>query len=217
MKPVKRKNINGFTIIELMIATAVFSVILLVTSAGVIAIGRSYYKSLTSTRVQEAARAVMDDVSRSMQFTNTNAVLKSPDEDPPNPKKAKCFGPDRYTYVINQKVEGGQHALYRDKTPSTGCVPSDYNTSGKEMLGTNMRLLQFDISPDNPFRIILKVAYGDDDLLTHYDNSGNKIDLNGDTKKDEVDAQLALCKTGIAGSNFCAVSQLETTATSRVE
>jgi prepilin-type N-terminal cleavage/methylation domain-containing protein len=224
----KKHTNKGFTIIELMIATTVFSVILLVTSAGVIAIGRAYYKSLTSTRVQGVARSVMDDISRSLQFSDTNQVfsqLTNPD-DPSDKVKVRCFGSDRYRYVINQQVSGADHGLYRDKKPSASSCDSsgDYN-SGSELLGGNMRLLQFDVLPvtNNPdtnesFRIVIKVAYGDDDLLNIYDDDSQPVGWSEPVDTgDEAVISGALCRSGIAGNNFCAVSGLVTTVTSRVK
>lgn len=217
----KKLSSKGFTIVELMIATAVFSVVLLITSAGVIAIGRSYYKSLTSTRVHETGRSVMEDVSRSLQFSKVDSIanlLQNMDGTPAT-IKVRCFGPDRYTYVINQQVTGGNHALYRDKRPSgSTCAPGGF-TNGTELLGTNMRLLQFDVSNSNPFQITIKVAYGDDDLLTIYDDDRQPVGWSNPptSVSDETVIAGALCRSGIAGSNFCAVAGLETTVTSRVE
>ncbi len=207
----KKPSKEGFTIVELMITTVVFSVVLLVASAGIIAIGRAYYKSLTSNRVHETARSVMEDVSRSLQFSTADSVNSYLTESDGSEAtiKTRCFGPDRYTYVLNQQVSGSNQALYRDKRPSqSSCSPGDF-TGGSEMLGQNMRLLRFDVSNADPFNIKIKVAYGDNDLLTTYDNGGNLLP--------SVDPAAALCKSGIAGSSFCAVSELETTLTGRVE
>lgn len=210
---IKTKN-SGFTIVELMIATAVFSFVLLVTSAGVIAIGRNYYKTLTSNRVQTTARSAMDDVSRSLQFSqadSVSAVLTNPDGTPAA-VKARCFGPDRYTYVINQPVINGNHALYRDRRPSlSSCTPGNF-TGGVELLGPNMRLLQFDVSTANPFQISIGLAYGDNDLLSTYNNHG--APLGGDVT--DAEAAGTSCKI-VAGNQFCAVSKLESSVTSRVE
>lgn len=220
----KKMSTGGFTIVELMIATAVFSFVLLVTSAGVIAIGRSYYKSLTSNRVHETARSVLDDVSRSIQFSDPSSINSQMSDPDGTGVIVRCFGQDRYRYFLNQPVNGGHHGLYRDKRPSdstcngcdaAGLAPNNINcvnpgvfSGGQELLGSNMRLLKFDVSSSNPFQMGVKVAYGDNDLLTTYDDQGHF--LGGDPS-------VALCKSGIAGSNFCAVSELETTVTGRVE
>ncbi len=216
MKDRKKLNTRGFTIVELMISTAVFSFILLITSAGVIAIGRAYYKSLTSTRVQESARSLMEDVSRSVQFSANGSVQGDDDinnDGVPVAIRVRCFGDDRYTYTIDQRVTGNNNGIYRDVMPSTGCQPSNcFNQpkagcNGRELLGENMRLLIFDLTGSPP-SLLVKIAYGDNDLLSNYNDAGVRLNEN------YADVQ---CRAGIAGSNFCAVSQLETSVTSRVE
>jgi hypothetical protein len=77
-----------------------------------------------------------------------------------------------------------------------------------------MRLLQFDVSNSDPFQVELKIAYGDNDLLTTYDDNGNPLSGAGIS---DNEARGTSCKFGIAGGNFCAAAGLETTVTSRVE
>lgn len=225
MKHTNSLNKRGFTIVELMIATAVFSFVLLVTSAGVITIGRAYYKSLTSNRVHETARSVLEDISRSVQFSDPGSINTQVTDPDGTGVIVRCFGADRYRYFINQQVTGGNHGLYRDKRPAASscngcdsagldpsglhCVHPGIFTGGQELLGNNMRLLQFEVSNSDPFHINIRVAYGDDDLLSTYDNQG--VPLTG------ADPATALCKTGVAGNSFCAVSALETAVTGRVE
>ncbi len=227
---IKTKN-SGFTIVELMISTAVFSFVLLVTSAGVIAIGKSYYKSLTSNRVHEAARSVTADISSSIQFSDPgtiNVQMTDPDN---TGVIVRCFGADRYRYFIGQQVDATHHGLYRDKRPvastcngcdSAGlavnginCVHPGVFSSGQELLGSGMRLLQFDVSNNNPFAITVKVGYGDNDLLQVTQCHGSMVGGVCQNPTNE-DIATASCQD-IKGSNFCAVSKLETAVTGRVE
>ncbi len=60
---------KGFTIIELLLATAVFSLVLVGATSALIQIGRMYYKGLTTSNTQETARRIMEDVSRNIQFS----------------------------------------------------------------------------------------------------------------------------------------------------
>lgn len=77
-----RDNQRGFTLLELMIATTIFSSILLLLTFGLINIGKSYYKGRNTARTQELARRVMDEISQSIRFgdrapspiTNYNGV-----------------------------------------------------------------------------------------------------------------------------------------------
>lgn len=61
-------NAQGFTLVELMIATALFSSILLLITFGLLSIGQNYYKGKNSARTQDVARRVIDEISQAIQF-----------------------------------------------------------------------------------------------------------------------------------------------------
>jgi prepilin-type N-terminal cleavage/methylation domain-containing protein len=207
MKRNLKENNQGFTIVELMIATIVFGFVLLVASAGIIAIGKTYYKSITTSSTQNTARTLMDEVSRSLQFAKETVNISNYRMD----NGVYCFGQDRYSFNIDE--ETGTKLRYDRMPLGTSC---SYVDTGQELLGSNMRLLDFSVSGSGEnYRVVIKVAYSaGDDLLTIYDNSGNP---NGGIPIDLPTAAGAECKTGIAGSNFCGVSRLETTVTRRVD
>ena len=114
------KSAKGFTIVELMVATSVFSAILLISLAGLIQIGRMYQKGVTSSQTQETARGVMDEITQAIQFNGGNVkepYIISPATDiPRGPEIAVtaadvsknavgyfCIGTTRYTYSIDRK------------------------------------------------------------------------------------------------------------------
>ncbi|MBI5357460.1 prepilin-type N-terminal cleavage/methylation domain-containing protein [Candidatus Saccharibacteria bacterium] len=200
------KSTGGFTIVELMIATSVFSFVLLVASTGVVAIGRLYYKGITSSKTQEAARSIIEDVSRARQFTGGNFSSGGS----PGGLQSFCFGQDRYTYQINNRVtDDTTVGIRHDVNTDVGnCDP--IASGGTELLDKNMRLLNFTVSSvgGGQFSINVRVAYGENDLLSTYDNSGVP---NGQPPSSGE------CKSGIAGSNFCAVSELATVVDKRIE
>lgn len=206
-----RKNANpeaGFTIVELMIATIVFSVILLISTYGIINIGRLYRKSLNSNQTQQAARSIIDTVAQNIKFTNGgfyDSISNSSDG-----ISYYCLGYNvRLTYVLNKQILNGNHAMILDKTDcSQSSGPKDFTSLGtgdRELLGPRMRLAKFlicyegssnadcdGISINKPdlYYVSVRVVYGDDDLLT---SSGPQ--------------QNCLTK---AGREFCAVSELST-------
>lgn len=188
----KDKN-KGFTIIELMIAATVFSTVLLILTYGILGIGRMYYKNITSSRTQEAARAVMDDLSNSIQFSGSDILIV-----PGNPMTV-CSGTDKYVILLNKPVVGSDHALWRDKTQEGVCAPSGFdNNTSRELLGENMQLVDFDIDEQagGLVNIRLSVAYGDEELLNR-------------------STSPVSCQPG-RGSTFCAVATLDTTAKRRI-
>lgn len=215
-------NQKGFTIIELLVASVIFSVVLLGATTVIIQIGRMYYKSITSTRTQETSRAVMENISRDLQFSDSRSFkqdytgsgidsLQWATTAPTAPNGgsafAVCAGSSRYTYWLGRQVNSGNHGLVLDGAPSGACTPGD--GSGTELLGENMRLTAFSAtrSPTSSgtYNVSIGVAYGDDDLLNTFSTGSLQGEL-ADT----------LCLGGI-GSNFCATSALDTVVKRRIE
>lgn len=205
---------RGFTIIELLIATTIFSVILLMASSGIVHIGRLYYKGVTRNRTQETVRNVAEEITRSVQF---GRGAKVPGAIPETATGGSfCVGDTRYIYSINQKVDVdmGTHALIAQRLGSQACNPGAAPPSdpGKELLSNNMRLLAFSVQPESydtrSHRVTVRVAYGENDLLDLFENDGTTptavLPVNGK------------CKTGIAGGDFCATAQLDTIVKKRL-
>jgi type II secretory pathway pseudopilin PulG len=196
----RQKFAGGFTIVELLIATAVFSTILLVCTAALLQIGRVYYKGVTATQTQEVARQVIDDISRNIQFNGgnvqpTTGTLTGTDY-------KFCVGSKRYSYVLGNKLEAGTqpNVLVVDQPSSCDTSPPQSLSSGslaagsRELLSPNMRLAKLEVAGSAPiYTVTVRVIYGDNDLI------------NADQ-----------CKGG-AGSQFCATSELSTTVKKRVK
>ena len=193
------QSTKGFTIIELLIATVVFSVVLLVVSGAIVQFGRSYYKGVVQTRTQDVARNISQDVAQTIQFSR-GAPAKSTIA--PN-QFVLCIGNKRYSYVIGQQVGGlFKHGLVAD-TPSP-CASTSFDLAltslpvgAREYLGENMQLLKLDVIPtaSGLYEVTVSVAYG------------ANSDLN---------AAKDACNPIIIGGQFCAISTLTTTVTSRL-
>ena len=185
------KNNKGFTLLELLISTTVFSVILLLCTFGLIQVGRNYYRGATITRTQNVARSVMSTLTQSIQFSGSDAVGTLPTAGTPlAPSGTFCIGSLRYVYKLDTKV-GDTSADYALKTSE--CI----NGASKqtELLGKGMSLRTFTIVKSGDYyTITLLIANADPDLL------------NADGS----------CKGG-AGSQFCATSSLKTTVHRRLK
>ena len=91
---------KGFTIIELMIATAVLSTILVMVTVLMVNIGNLYYKGLNQSRVQDDTRSISSDVVSNIQLSST-----APFNKPVTPTTAVyCIGPVRYFYVLGVQI-----------------------------------------------------------------------------------------------------------------
>jgi prepilin-type N-terminal cleavage/methylation domain-containing protein len=207
MRHAKSQKQSGFTILELMIATMVFSVILLVVSAGILSFTKQYIKGITSSNTQAVARAVMSDIVQNIQFSG--GIIRADTSLTP---KQQCVGNVVYYYKIGQQVAPNQHALVKD---TGACAPTGIGSfvslgpSQHEMLGQGMRLAEFtvDSNADAGAKVTLTVVSGADDVLI--DNSGKTASDVGFVWSD------VHCKSG-AGSQFCDVSRLTTFVQARV-
>lgn len=205
----KLTNSRGFTILELLIATSVFSVILLLCTAGLLLIGRLYYKGITSSATQNVARNVMQHITEDFELSG-GYFKQLPST--PSGYDGFCIGSNLYTYKIDQKInnDGTGHAFVVRNVP--GCdtnsaqTPDDFVSSPpavqaewSEFLGPNMRLGSLTIAPPagsatppQSVSISLNIITGDDDLIS-----------------------AGLCKGG-AGAQFCANSPLSSYAVRRL-
>lgn len=212
---------KGFTIVELMIATAVFSMVLLLLAAAIVHIGRIYYKGAITNRVQETSRSIADEVAQAVQFSRS-VPRPSSGTVTPGVASAYCIEGVRYTYMLDRAQGTGtgqsRHVLWRDygnftdacqpanlsaANPSSGCVGC---TGGQELLGDAMRLQNFKIctgtdggceASEGMWSIVIIVAYGTDDVF----------DGNGENR---------VCKGQNFGGQFCALSRITTQVTKKL-
>ncbi len=215
---------GGFTILELMIAMSVFATVLLVCTVGILQIGRSYSKGITSSRTQEAARAVLDEISEAIQF---GAGLPA---DLANNGAADgvCAGGKRFSYVLNRQLTDSvivpasqsRHVVVVDPIGSAACTSGlqavnvtnatltnpgggPFADAPRELLSTRMRLTDLTVlqvpvggDPDSTlYEVTVRVVSGDDQVLT-----GSPL----------------RCREDRAGTQFCAISELKTVVQKRV-
>lgn len=215
----KQKN-HGFTIIELMIATMVFSVVLLLCMVGVTRMGRLYYKGISQAQTQEVARRLSDEIVSQLQFGKGNVT--------PNPIPATatnggvpfifCIGDFRYRLVLNRQLANIDSASLRQATrvfererlagsvcPDEATTPfGGVGSERVELLSRGMRISRFSISEQSNklWDFSIQVTYGDEDLLLYPAGAGG---LDTPARFNGV-----LCNGSVAGAELCAVSALST-------
>lgn len=183
----RRLNSKGFTIVELMIATAVFSVILMVFVAAIIQVGRIYYKGVIQSRTQERARAISEQVAKDLQFGKADTFSSGPGY--------VCVGGHVYVYNLGSQlgVDPGVGIGVRN---GSDCSASTVGLT--ELLGERMQITKFDVtSSGGLYNVTVRVVYGNDS------------DFTGDPA-------TSSCKPLSFGGQFCAVSELTTTVAPRL-
>ncbi|HSX43711.1 MAG TPA: prepilin-type N-terminal cleavage/methylation domain-containing protein [Candidatus Saccharimonadales bacterium] len=219
-----RLESNGFTIVELMIATGILSVILLICATSLIDIGRTYNKGVISTQTQDATRAIMQDASNLVQFGSTIPKAGAPQSFNSLAEQSYCIGTTRYTFGKNAQVNDGLsagtynaqhqslHALWRDTTTNPGLCPlvdltasgdlsnagnSGVPGSGQEMVPVNMRLKEFSI---NLLPVSGSKVY-DIHVTVIYGNDADTVLTGG---------VATGCGNNIIGGSYCGISDLST-------
>ncbi|HZL07887.1 MAG TPA: prepilin-type N-terminal cleavage/methylation domain-containing protein [Candidatus Dormibacteraeota bacterium] len=231
MKHIRRTGLNqrAFTIIELMIATAVLSTILLLVTVMMMSIGNLYYKGVNQARIQDDARSIVDDVSQHLQLSD-NLPLSATSLN--GQIHVYCIGTVRYTYVLNRQIGTGAtqspDVLWRDDNPVPGsCATTNGflnspppNLNGTELISPNSRLTGFSISASSPYIMSVGVAYGADDLLCDSGSAGDCVFQGLSLHMSQIISGLApsgtiLCKGNI-GDQFCSTAGLTTTVVQRI-
>ncbi len=190
---------KGFTIVELMIATMVFSTILVAISIGVMYFTRSYYKGVYESSTQNAARNVAESITKAIQFNGSENNVVLPTIDTATGKNYLCAGGYIFVYQQGQKYTGsGTTGFYTQ--PLTGnCMSVPPASNQQQLLGKNMRIASITMngSAAASYTVTVTVAYGDDDVLSATEGSN------------------IACITG-SGSEYCAVSTVTATAVPRI-
>ncbi len=208
IKPNWRRSMAGFTLVELMISTGVFSVVLLICTTAVLVIGQDFHKAAIASLTQNTSRNIIDNITRELQY-NTGTV--SPTKSAPYKTvtvNAVCIGTVRYSYLLGYELVDGSfdsakqqspHVLWRDEYTGN-CEPANVTeetlTSGKELMSLHTRLrvgngLNITTAISNTgtlYNIDVSVIYGDKDVITAADK----------------------CVSSRSGGAFCGLSELHT-------
>jgi prepilin-type N-terminal cleavage/methylation domain-containing protein len=202
------KNHSGFTIIELLIATTIFSIVLVVIVASFLQIGRMFYKGVSINNTNESTRALVDDISTDVRLADSPNIPQGVETVAGVTKKYFCVGQHRYTYILNKQVKDSvatlaknmQAGLIQDVTGGACQQPSSLDgNNARQVLGPDMQLNALDITQTGSSVIIHAhiIFYGvDDSVFTP-----------------SVNDPAAYCSGSLLGTQFCAMADIKTNVT----
>lgn len=208
---------KGFTIVEFMVATTVFSVVLIATTFAITAISRAYQRSINDSRTQAAARNVVDTVAQAVQYSGSDPAM--PGSTPAN-VSSYCFGNRQFIYTLGRQMgsdAGDTKSAFLTRVSSCATPPDIISAAAPsdatELLSNNMRLSNFSVSEvgGGLYKVSAKVVYGDNDVLC------SPAVSNCATPLTPLQAQApdVLCLAGVS-SRFCSVSDLTVTVQKRI-
>ncbi|MBP7807566.1 prepilin-type N-terminal cleavage/methylation domain-containing protein [Candidatus Saccharibacteria bacterium] len=224
---------KGFTLIELMIASSVFAVVLLGAAAALVQVSRLYYKGLISSQTQGVARTTIDEVSRAIQFSGEEVVNVGPEVKGMSPNtievRAVCVGTNRYTYAVNAQVNDAAttytgssagrnipHALWKDTVTSPSeCDPDPDSDSQDDLPDLTSNSLS------NGRELLEQNMRLKSFVVNSVANNLYGVSIGIIYGADELllpDASNpASCVGSVVGGQWCAVSELSTQVFKRIQ
>lgn len=232
MKQTARRHQSGFTIVELMMATTVFAVILLLVTTGIIQIGRNYYKGTISAKTQEAARSVADAIAQNIQFAG--GIIIPTDGSMNNGNQlGTCIGDKRYSFTPRALTTGAintNRGLVVD-TVSGGCssvtnaLPNGQmlatSPTGEGLLAPGMRVVKIEVNNAPPggsglYDVTVRIAFGDDDVLCSPTDAADDCSAYANPPSFLSTKDDLKCRDRLSTSRFCSVSEISTTVHKRL-
>ena len=217
---------KGFTIMELMIATAILAVLLLMSSVVMIGIANLFEKGINITNLQNVNRNIVSEITSDIQFSgekvDSGSYSYPTGAGTSETVYAICFGNVRYSYVINFPPSNWSHTIWKDEMSSPGsciplnigmpipncsvdvnCIPSSTSVTGGDLAGPNMHIAYLkvqSIGNSQVYSIAIGMMLGQSYL---FESSSVPPGTN------------YICNTNV-GQQFCATSSLSAVATERL-
>lgn len=197
---------HGFTIIELSIASLVFSTVLVLITIGLLRVGSAFSKSVSNAKVQESAQIIMDDITDAVRFSGEE--ISTPIQDN-NGWAGFCIGDRRYSY---RPPTGGvsSDVMVVDTADSCNSTTLAQDLSGGWVTGTNLLRegtflagFQFELVPgsSDAYRLFVGVYAASDPVNDVQPTPTGSLE----------------CRLDTGGAEFCSVTRLSTIVQKRIE
>ena len=202
-------NNQGFTIIELLIATVVFSSILLIATIGIIYISKTYVEGQVVIKNQDNTQAILQNLSSAIKFDdNSNHNIVLPMLNSASHNYFFCVGNYEYIYSLNQLFNDRSTSVGLSQLPNNNSPICSYPTvltGARQLLSQNERIGELNItSSSNIYDITLNIAYGNDSVLQTLGSTASPPSYQ------------YRCTISAFSISLCAVSSLSTIVTPRI-
>lgn len=193
---------RGFTIIELLIATAVFSLVLIIFLTALIRISQLFYKGVNLANTQEATRNAIQTISDDVQFSGASPNVHA---------DFFCVGGHRYSFNTGVQVGSGvanDFGIIREITSQCqpwqgpGSIAPDFSKAEK-LLDPGMQVNDLVVTPLNGGWQVK--------LLVVYYGSDNNVFYSPSNFTPAFQAPDARCTGLPSSSQFCATADYQTT------
>lgn len=232
---INNKKQSGFTIIELMIAISILSILLLASAVVMLNIGSLYAKGVDATTVQNDSRNVIQSIASSIQFNylsgsqiNSGSQRYYSSTGTLYTVYAYCIGYTRYSYIIGFPDNSNTfaHTIWKDTMryqgackplniliPTPNCIGSSKciasaTGSGSDLTNSNMHLASLSINSNPNYPQLYSISIG----LAY----GLKDMFNVNSSGTLVTTDGNYVCGNRTSERYCATSSLETTVVQRI-
>jgi prepilin-type N-terminal cleavage/methylation domain-containing protein len=183
---------DGFTMVELLVAMAIFSFMLLIVSAGFLQVVRIQQSGIASRTTQQNARLVLDSLTKDVRVSAAAGVG--------NPGALNWLCLNRGSQTLEYAVDGsGDLRAGSIASPPVGTCPAPaFTASWRTLNDTGTQVTQFAVTTTPPVSPGLGTA-----MVT--------ITLVSRNNLTALDATKTHCTAG-GGAQFCAVTTLSSGA-----
>lgn len=204
---------KGFTVIELMIAIAVFTIAVLLVAAATMFIARNYTQAKNRVAIEEATRQLHSDIANSIIFSGSSSAIVQANDTKNLDWDTLCVGNIAYTWsgvdLLDDKsnLDDLQDGLYQ-KNIDSSCEEPDSSISLLDQGYTN-------VLPERAKVAKLNVAQiGSPDRYIIETNI-----FSGDISQKDmfaVNSGAVKCNSAVTGREWCAAVTLTSSATRRI-
>ncbi len=189
---IKKSSDEGFTLVELLMAMAFFSFILLFITTGFLIVGRAYNKGITVKLVQDEGRRVMEQLTRDMRTASSI-----------NTSDLECIAINETIYYWSVPIDDTNSAspkfLLREDNKSCSSRTNNPAASGVQN--------------------VLHERLGVQDMkITEMGGKFYKIELvlsTNETILIDLTNAIAKCDESVSGSQYCDVVDFTTIVSTR--
>lgn len=203
---------SGFTVVEMMIALAVFSAVMMLTSMIIIGLSKQYQKAVYSTKLNDASQTVHTLLSNSLSYSNDIDDTHINSAGATNHYYYFCADHNRYFWKKQSGTGAisGYIGLYKDSVASGCGEPSDTNADNAEnLLPPRGFITKFTVEYDSTNKLYtISTTFNVGDIS--YFKLG-KIGLN-----DDIASEDTVCLSASSGGDFCAQNKYTSAVVNKV-
>lgn len=154
---ITRLSKKGFTLVELLLAMALFTTVMVITTTGFIAMNRSFTRGTVKKQLSEGVQRTTEDVTRVVralpqaQINGPIPICEPGSATPGCPIQTDwrvlCLTGARYFWG---KADGENNGLYKDAPSACSATVDPNNNATQKLVDTRYKVVDFKIASTTP-------------------------------------------------------------------